>query len=316
MINLHRLRIFYNVARRMSFTKAAADLFITQPAVTNQMRAFEEQLKLKLFEGKPGRVLLTEEGKILYEYAQRLFDLEIEIEGAINDLKGLRGGTVSLATLRMYSHAFLHLLINHFHRFYPNIMVKVDEAGSLDIIQRLLDFQNEVAICIKVEENPDICFIPFCKEDMLVVVPAGHRLAKNKEISITDLADERIILRGKGSASRFLVNQLFEKTKIVPHILTEANNTELIKNMIHRGEGISFLSTIAVSKEVEEGRLVAIPLEEDPVSLNISIAYLKNHVLSPPAAVFVTVLQELVPRDRPVASAMTLMAGLQAYGRT
>ena len=86
--------------------------------------------------------------------------------------------------------------------------------------------------------------------------------------------------------------------------------------MIHRGEGISFLSTIAVSKEVEEGRLVAIPLEENPVSLNISIAYLKNHVLSPPAAVFVTVLQELVPRDRPVASAMTLMAGLQAYGRT
>jgi|WetSurMetagenome_2_1015567.scaffolds.fasta_scaffold211144_3 DNA-binding transcriptional LysR family regulator len=188
MLNLHHLRIFHSVAKRLSHTKAAEDLFITQPAVTNQIRVFEEQLGLKLFEAKPGKVLLTEEGKILYQYAQKLFDLEGEIEGAISDLKGSRAGLVSLGTSRTYSHTFLHLLIGHFHKFYPNITVKVDEAGSLDIIQRLLDFQNEVVICVKVKDNPDVCFIPFCTEHLVVVLPVGHRLTKQEHLSLLSVA--------------------------------------------------------------------------------------------------------------------------------
>ena len=106
------------------------------------------------------------------------------------------------------------------------------------------------------------------------------------------------------------MDQLFEKSGISPHILTEANNTELIKNMIQRGEGISFLARIAVSKEVDEGKLSAVSLEGNQSTLDISVAYLKNHVLSPPAAVFLNVLQELVPRDKPVGSVTTLIAAL------
>jgi LysR family transcriptional regulator, low CO2-responsive transcriptional regulator len=311
-MNLHHLRIFYNVARRMSLTKAAEDLCITQPAVTNQVRAFEEQIGMKLFVRKPGRILLTEEGKILYEYAKRFFDLEIEIERVTNDLKGLRAGTVSLGALRMYSPTFLHLLINHFHRLYPNLMVKVSEAGSLDLIESLLDFRNEVVLCLKVEENPDVSFIPFCREELVVVLPVGHRLAKKREVSIRALAEEKVILRRKGSASRYLVTQLFEKSKISPQILTEADNTELIKNMIYRGEGISFLARIAVSKEVDEGRVAAVPLEGNPIPLVIHIAYLKDHVLSPSAEVLLNVLQELVPRGKPVGSVTSLIAALLA----
>jgi DNA-binding transcriptional LysR family regulator len=299
----------------MSLTKAAEDLCITQPAVTNQIRAFEEKLGLKLFVRKPGGILLTEEGKILYEYAKRFFDLEIEIERVTNDLKGLGAGTVSLGALRMYSPTFLHLLINHFHGLYPNIMVKVSEAGSLDLIESLLDFRNQVVICIRVEENPDVCFIPFCQEELVVVLPVGHRLAEKREVSIRALAGEKVILRGKGSASRYLVTHLFEKSKISPQMLTEADNTELIKNMIYRGEGISFLARIAVSKEVGEGKLAAVPLKGNPIPLVIHIAYLKNRVLSPPAEVLLSVLQELVPRGKPVGSVTSLIAALLAESR-
>jgi DNA-binding transcriptional LysR family regulator len=311
MLNLHHLRIFYHVAKRMSYTKAAEDLSISQPAVTHQIKAFEEQLRLKLFEAKPGKIVLTQEGKTLYEYAIRLFDLETEIEGAVSDLKGSRVGVISLGTARTYSHTFLPLLISHFHRFYPNIVVKVDEAGSLEIIQRLLDFQNEVAICVKVTDNPSVCFIPFCAEELVVVLPAGHQFGKRKYVAMKDLAEEKIILRGKGSASRQIVDQLFERSNIIPHILTEANNTELIKNMVQRGEGISFLSKIAVSKEVDEGSLWVLSLEEDGTPLNITIAYLKNHVLSPSATVFLNVLQELAPQNEPLGSADGLIKALQ-----
>jgi DNA-binding transcriptional LysR family regulator len=311
MINLHHLRIFYSVVKRMSYTRAANDLFISQPAVTNQIRAFEEQLGLKLFQRKSHKLLLTEEGKLLYEYARRLFDLEVEIEKVVKDLKGLNAGVVSLGTSRTYSHTFLHLLISHFHRFYPHIVVKVDEAGSLDVIQRLLDFQNEMVICAKVEENPDVCFIPFCREELLVVLPVGHPLTRKKNPSIKDLANEKIILRGKGSASRYLVNNLFEKSGISLQIHTEANNTELIKNMVRKGEGITFLSRIAVFREIDEGKLAVLPLKKNQVILDINIAYRKNQVLSPPAAVFLNVLQQLTPRDRPIGSATALIAALQ-----
>jgi len=311
-MNLHHLRIFYNVARRMSLTKAAEDLCITQPAVTNQIRAFEERLGLKLFRRKPGMILLTEEGKILFKYAQKFFDLETEIERVANDLQGLRAGTVSLGALRMYSPTFLHLLIDHFHRLYPNIMVKVSEAGSLDLVQSLLDFRNEVVICLKVEEHSGVCFIPFCQEELVVVLPTSHRLAKERKIPIRALADEKVILRGKGSASRYLLSQLYEKSKISPQMLTEADNTELIKNMIRRGEGISFLARIAVSKEVDEGRLAAVPLEGNPISLTIHIAYLKNHIMSPSAEVLLTVLRELAPKDKPLMSVNNLIAALLA----
>lgn len=310
MLNLHHLRIFYSVAKRLSYTKAAEDLSITQPAVTNQIKALEEQLLLKLFEGKPGKVLLTEEGKTLYAYARRLFDVEAEIERVLDDLKGLRVGTVRLGALRMYA-PFLHLLINHFHALYPNIRVKVDEAGSLDLVQSLLDYRNEVAICLQIEEVSDICFIPFCTEDLAVVLPVGHPLAGKTEITGEELAGEKIILRGRGSASRQLVIQWFERSNISPQILTEADNSELIKNMIHRGDGISFMARIAVSKEVGEGSLVAIPLEGNPISLPINIAYLKNHVLSPSATVFLKVLDTLAPRERPVASVTALITALQ-----
>lgn len=313
MLNLHHLRIFYSVAKRLSYTKAAEDLSITQPAVTNQIKALEEQLQLKLFEGKPGRVLLTEEGKTLYAYARRLFDLEAEIESVVSDLKGLRAGTVRLGVLRMYA-PFLHVLINHFHGLYPNVRVNVDEAGSLDLIQSLLNHRNELAICLQIEEVSDISFIPFCREDLAVVLPVGHPLAGKEEISVEELAGEKIILRGKGSASRQLVIQWFEKSGVSPNVLTEADNSELIKNMIQRGEGVSFMARIAVSKEVDQERLGAVPLKGNPISLPINIAYLRNHVLSPPATVFLDVLKALVPRDRPAGSLTALITALQTPG--
>ena len=310
MLNLHHFRIFYNVARRKSHTKAARDLHITQPAVTNQLKAFEEQLGMKLLIKKQKSILLTEEGKVFYQYARRLFVLENEIERVADELKGLNVGTVKLGVLRMYSATFMHLLINQFHKIYPNIMVKVDEAGSLDLIQSLVDFKNEVVICLKAEENSEVCFKPFCQEDLVVVLPLGHPLARKREIPIRKLADEKIILRAKGSACRHFANELFKRHQISPKILTEANNTELIKNMIHKREGISFLSKIAVSEEIKKGTLAAVPLEGNPISLVINIAYLKDHTLSAPAQSLLNVLQDFMPNGKPYGSVSSLISTL------
>jgi len=310
MINLNQLRIFYHTAKHNSCTKAARDLFITQPAVTNQIKAFEGYLELKLFKRKSRGVCLTEEGKFLYEYARELFEFEKEIEKAIDDIKGLRVGVISLGTIKTYIRSFLPLLITHFQKFYPNIRVKVVEGGSLDIIESLLDLRNEVAIIANVEDNRDICFIPFCREDLMVILPPGHRLTEKTVISVGDMAGEKIIMREKGSGIRKLIDDLFAKYKFTPQILIEAGDTELIKNMVQSGGGISFLSRQAVSTEIDEKKLTAVPLEDKEIFLDINIAYLKNHHLSPPATVFLDILDKLAPRDKLIRGVNTLMVKL------
>jgi len=313
MMNLNQLRIFYHAAKHMSFTKAAQELLITQPAVTNQIKAFEDCLNLKLFRKKPRKICITEEGKILYKYARKLFEFEEEIEEVIDDIKQLKVGVLSLGTVSTYARTFLPLLITRFHKFYPNIVLEIDEGGSLDIIENLLNFKNDMAIIAKVEDNPDICFIPFCREDLVVILPPGHRLKEKMVISVEDLADERIIMREKGSGTRKLISDLFKKHKFIPHILVEANNTELLKNMVHRGEGVSFMSRQAASTEINEKKLDAALFDDRSIFLEINIAYLKDHRLSPPTVAFLEIMEKLVSRDKPIEGISTMIANLLAH---
>lgn len=241
MINFNQLRVFYQVAKNLNFTIAANNLYITQPAVTVHVKLFENFCNLKLFKKKGRKIYLTDEGEALYEYAQKIFKYEREIENAIEDMRELKRGILRLGTTKTYARYFMPFLISSFHEAYPHIKIHLDEGSSLDMTHSLLDFRNELAIIARVEENPDICFIPFSQEEMLVILPPDHRLAGKKAISIRDLTREPIIMKEKGSGTRKLVSELFAKKDLTPNILMETSNTEFIKQLVQRGDGISFL---------------------------------------------------------------------------
>lgn len=310
MLNLNHFRIFYYVAKHMSFTKAARALSISQPAVTNQVRAFQECLNLRLFKTRPGDVALTNEGRMLYEHARRLFELEAEIENIIVDMKELRVGVISLGTSKSYARELVPVLIAHFHESYPGVTIRIDEGGALDIVKRLIDYRNDIAIIAKVEENPNLCFTHLCRENLLVVLPPGHRLASEASISIESLVEEPIIMRGPGSGTRKLVSDLFEDRKFKPKCSIEASSTDLIKTMILRGKGVSIMSRPAAVPEIERGELIAKPLEDSRAFLDINVAYLKNHELSPPSFAFLKILENLVADSEPIVGVRALIARL------
>ena len=310
MLNLNHLRIFYYVAKHMSFTKAARALSISQPAVTNQVRAFQEYLNLRLFKTKPGEAVLTEEGRLLYEHAQRLFEVEAEIEKAIDDMKELRVGVISVGTSKSYARELLPFLIAHFHESFPGIIIRIDEGGALDIINRLLDHRNEIAIIAKVEDTPNICFVPLCRENLMVVLPPGHRLVSHESISIEDLVDEPIIMREPGSGTRKIVSDLFHARKFKPKCSIEASSADLIKTMILRGRGVSIMSRPAALPHIERGELIARPLEDTRAFLDINFAYLKNHELSPASVAFLKILDNLAGEDKPINGIRALIARL------
>lgn len=297
MLNLNQLRVFYYAAKNLSFTAAAGDLYITQPAVTAQIKSFEEFCSLKLFKKRGRQIYLTDQGKSLYAYAAKIFKYEKEIEHVIDDLRELKRGILSLGTTKAYARYFMPLMISTFHKNYPNIKIQLNEGSSLDMIYSLLDFKIEVAVIAKPEDSPGVDFFPFSREEMALILSRNHPLTKKKAVAFSDLATVPFIMKEKGSGTRKLVEELFEAEQCTPDILMETSNTEFIKQLVQRGEGVSFVVREAVAAELKEKKLASVPLKGPKVYLDVSIAYLKGQVLSPPAKAFVDTLIGLKSED-------------------
>ncbi len=293
MLNFNQFRVFYHAAQQGNFTLAAEKLFISQPAVTAQIRAFEEYCGFKVFKKKGRNIWLTPEGETLLKYADTVFLLEKEIENTIEDLRELKRGVLRIGTTKAYARYFMPLMLSTFHVKYPKISIELNEGSSLEMTHSLLELKNEVAIIAKAEDVPGIRFIPFSQEEMVLIVAPDHPLARRKRIGFGELAGEPIIMKDRGSGTRRLVEHLFAKSGVKPDILMEVSNAEFIKQLVHRGEGISLLVRESVATEVADGRLAAIPLKGEKVYLDVSIAYIENQHLSPPAKAFLDILEKL-----------------------
>jgi len=315
MLNFNQLRVFYQAAKKLNFTAAANELFITQPAVTFQVKAFEEYCDLKLFTKKGRRVYLTDEGKSLFEYAQRVFQFEKEIENAIDEMRKFKRGVLRLGTTKAYARYFMPLMITSFHQKFPDIKIQLNEGSSADMIYSLVDFKIDVAVIAKAIDHPEVNFIPFSREEMALIVAPDHHLAKKKGVSFKELATELFIMKENGSGTRKLVEELFAKAKCRPNILMETSNTEFIKQLVNRGEGVSFLVREAVAAELKNNNLVEVPIKGHKILLDVSIAYLKGQELSPPARAFVDTLTKLKSEDMDPMGIGALMTKILAQRR-
>jgi DNA-binding transcriptional LysR family regulator len=296
MMNLNQLRVFYEAAKAGSFTGAAKNLFITQPAVTAQMKTLEDQCNLKLFKKKGRKLFLTDEGSTLYDYVRRIFDYEKEVEVVIEELRELKRGILRLGTSKAYARYIMPFLISGFREAYPHIKVYLDEGSSLDMARSLQSLKNEVAVIARVEDDPDITYLPFSQEELLLVLPPQHPLGKKRSVAVEDLVSEPLIMKELGSGTRKKVNELFEKRRLAPNVLMETSNTEFIKQLVQRGEGLSFLVRDSVAAEIREKKLATVPLAAERPLLDVSIAYLKDQHLSHPARAFVDLLRTMSAR--------------------
>ncbi len=307
MINLNQLRVFYEAARSGSFTSAARKLCITQPAVTAQIKTFEDQCNLKLFKKKGRRLYLSDEGNTLYDYAKRIFDFEREVEDVIEEMRELKRGILRLGTSKAYARYFMPFLISSFREAYPHIKVYLDEGSSLDILRSLVNLKNEVAVIAKVEDDPNVTFLPFKRDELVLILAPTHSLAKKKSVSVEELVNDPMIMKEIGSGTRKRVNELFSRKGLTPNVLMETSNTEFIKQLVQRGEGISFLVEEAVAAEIREKRLATVPLAGEHPFLDVSIAYLKDQHLSHPARAFVERLKKMAtkgPREQGIRKVM------------
>ncbi len=315
MINLNQLRAFYQAAKCQNVSVAAQQLFVSQPAVTAQIKLFEDSCGLRLFKKKGRHLYLTDEGKTLFNYARKIFEYERKIEDAVGQMKELKKGSLRLGSARTYARYFMPFLLTGFRDAYPHIKIHFDEGSSLEMIHSLIDLKNEVVIIAKADDHPNIAFIPFSREELVLILPPNHHLADKDSIRLEQIAAEPIIMKDPGSGTRKLVDELFGKNNCTPNILMETGDAEIIKLLVQHGEGVSFLVKEAVAVELQEKKLVTVPLQKDPILLDVSIAYLKKQPLSAPAQAFLTSLENLGTKKMRFQGMGALMAKMLADER-
>ncbi|MBW2480076.1 MAG: LysR family transcriptional regulator [Deltaproteobacteria bacterium] len=315
MINLNQLRAFYQTAKCQNVSVAARQLFVSQPAVTAQIKLFEDSCGLKLFKKKGRNLYLTDEGKTLFNYARKIFEYEKKIEDAVDQMKELKTGSLRLGSARTYARYFMPFLLTGFRDAYPDIKIHFDEGSSQEMIHSLIDLKNEVVIIAKADDNPNIEFVPFSREELVLILPPNHHLANKDSLNFEEVAEVPIIMKDAGSGTRKLVDELFAKNNRTPNILMETGDAEIIKLLVQHGEGVSFLVKEAAAVELQEKKLVTVPLKKESIFLDVSIAYLKKQTLSPPAQAFLRSLENLGTKKMRFQGMGALMARMLADER-
>jgi len=238
---LHQLKVFEAAARHGSFTRAAEELFLTQPTISMQIKQLTKSVGLPLFEQVGKRLYLTEAGRELFATCRQIFETMDKFQMTVADLKGLKQGQLRLAVITTAKYIIPRLL-GPFCQLYPGIDISLQVTNHELILDRMMNNLDDLYIMSQIPDHFDVNFQPFLENPLVVFAPANHPLAKEKNIPIERLGEERFIMREPGSGTRSAVQSLLEKHGVKVKVKLELGSNEAIKQAIAGGLGISVLS--------------------------------------------------------------------------
>lgn len=259
-----RLQVFYTVARLLSFTKAAEELHMTQPAVTFQVRQLEEQYNTRLFDRTHNRISLTEAGKKVYECGARIFEIYAEMDNAVRELTGDISGVLILGASTTIAEYMLPVLLGDFKAEHPDVTVRLKVANTDGIVSQVENNAIDLGVVEAPVTNKNLVVEECSTDQLVVIVPPGHELANDSVIPLKRLADFPFICREEGSGTREVMLGSMQTAGMSPaelNISMELGSLESIKGAVEAGMGISVISSATIQKEIKLGTLVAIRTE-------------------------------------------------------
>jgi len=294
-INLNHLRIFYYAAREKNLTKAAETLFLTQPAVTMQIKALEQHLEVPLFRKRGKFLELTDEGTVLFKYAEKIFGVVDEMEHSFKGFASLAHGSLVIGTTRSFARYLMPGLLSGYQQKFPGIKVSLEVGSSREIAEGVAAFKYDLAIIGRIPLPSKVKAIPFKPEEFCVVVSPDHPLAKRGTVSWQELEKEPIIIREPGSGSRHLMLSFLASRGVKPSVLVEAGSVEFIKEYVIPSRGLSFLYKPEIEREAKMGLLKPLKLVDGPIYIETIIVVPDGVSLSPPSRAFLEQVDKLKP---------------------
>ncbi|MDD5037211.1 MAG: LysR family transcriptional regulator [Methylococcaceae bacterium] len=263
-ITLRQLQVFERVARRLSFTRAAEELYLTQPAVSMQIKQFEEAIGLPLFERLGKKIYLTRAGEELYRLSKTISRQLDEAEQLIEELKGADGGRLIVAVASTV-HYFAIRLLADFCRRYPKVKVNFKVTNRKGLLQQLEDNEADIFLMGQPPEEIDVIAEAFMDNPLVIIAPVGHPLAEKRGISLVDLCSETFLMREQGSGTRTSVERFLTERGIGFHSSMEMNTNGAIKQGVEVGLGLGIVSIHTVEQELENHRLIVLDVESFPI---------------------------------------------------
>ena len=275
MIENFRIRVFRTVARHLNFSRAAEELFLTQPAVTQQIKALEDELRVPLFDRTGGHISLTPAGKALLPLAEKMKALSDDALAAVAGAYGQHAGELSLGASQTIGQYLLPKFVAGFLHTNPNVRITARSGNSDAMLEALVAQEIQLALIEGPEQRKDLHIEPFMEDHMVLVVPASHDWA-NQEIEPDDLTSQPLLMREFGSGSRRVIEHALASIGLKPKdlkILMELDSTEGLLSAVEAGLGITFVSRWAVRNQLALGTLVLARVRGLKLSRRFSMAY-------------------------------------------
>lgn len=282
---LRQLQVFEKVATCLNHSQAARELYLSQPAVSMQIKQLEEHVGLPLFEQMGKKIFLTEAGRELYPYSRHIAQQLDEIEAVFNRLKGLEQGKLSLSVVNTANY-FTPQLLAEFCQQHPDIQISLHVANRDAVLKQLDENRTDLAIMGQPPEGLDIAAERFMDNLLVVIAAPSHPLAQVEQVKFSQLAQEPFLLREQGSGTRSAMERLFAKHRTQLRIRMEMETNEAIKQAVQAGMGLGFLSLNSIELELETGRLVMLNVEQFPLLRHWFVVHRSQKRLSSAAEAF------------------------------
>jgi len=299
-----RLQVFHAVAKHLSFTKAAETLFMTQPAVTFQIKQLEEHLNQRLFDRAQGRISLTPAGQIALDYAERILALSSELDTRLKEMSGQAAGPLLIGASMTIGEYVLPQLIGSFKARFPAVVPTLFVGNSEAVQERVAERTLDIGFIegdshLSTLQN-EVC----CDDELQVVCAPGHPLAKEPFALPAALTQHAYISREAGSGTRAVIDRYLQQAGVSPeslNVVVELGSPEAIKGLVATGMGFAIMSRVIAAKELQLGQLVHVPLR--PALLRkFAVVYAKERFHSRLVAGFLAFAKERLASAQPLAA--------------
>jgi len=277
-----RLQVFHAVAKHLSFTKAAEALFMTQPAVTFQIRQLEEHFSTRLFDRAHGSISLTPAGVIALDYAERILTLSAELDARLKDLSGNMAGPLLIGASTTLADFLLPRILGEFKALHSAVVPRLFVANSEAVQGRTAERSLDLGFIEGDSHLPSLVTDVCCEDELQVVCAPTHALAKQEFVTPKSLTEHAYISREPGSGTREVIDHYLQKAGITPdslQVVMEAGSPEALKGLVATGLGFAIMSRATVAKETRLGELVRVPLSPR-ITRYLSVVYPKERLHS------------------------------------
>ena len=283
-----RLKVFHAVAKHLSFTKAAESLFMTQPAVTFQIKQLEEHFNTRLFDRAQGRICLTPAGAVALEYAERILALDAELDLRVKEFSGTEAGPLLIGASTTIAEFLLPRVLGEFKAAHPAVVPRLLVANSDAVQERVAERSLDLGFIEGVSHLPSLASDECCEDELQVVCAPAHPLASCKSVTPDALAEHAYVGREMGSGTREVIDGYLRKAGLTLdslQLVMEASSPEALKGLVATGLGFAIMSRATVRMEVRLGALVRVPLSP-PLLRQLCVVYPRERIHSRSVSAF------------------------------